>query len=312
MRYVLLLESAYDNGKLCSFSHRAFRLWANSLSYARKHRTDGHLSTAQAAVLLRLYQLTSRDAEELVTKGGWELVDDGYRIHDFLDVNPTEEELDAVTEARVEAGRVGGLRSGAARRQRAHAEASASPKQPDSLKQTRSKTEAKRTNIDIEKERDRDLENQTSLPAVAAAPEAAAAGVHALTKPSSTSDQGAVGADFDAWWVTYPRHEVKLAARKSYEARRAAGRSAEALLAAARHLAAYVDEYATPTDKIPHATTFLNQHRDEEWERGAPDAGRRIRANGRRPIPNPIDEARTRLLARQAEQVTDQTRRALA
>lgn len=311
MRYVLLLESAYDNGKLCSFSHRAFRLWANSLSYARKHRTDGHLSESQVAVLLRLYQLGVRDVDELVQKGGWERVDDGFRIHDFLDVNPTEEELDNVSDARAEAGRIGGLRSGAARRKKAKPEAIA---EADASKQKGSNAEAKRSNIDIDRdlEQELDREDDTDTSAVATAVGSAAAPVRLLDAPVVCSEARPEDADFEAWWRVYPRHVAKLPASKAYAARRADGRSTAALLAAAQHLAGYVDEYRVPNDKIPHASTFLNQHRDEEFEHGPPDDDRRTPANGRRVIADPIEDAKRRLRERQAARDGEPARRALA
>lgn len=303
MRYVLLLESAYDNGKLCSLSHRAFRLWANSLSYARKHQTDGQLRPDQVTVLLRLYQLTQRDVDELVEKRAWERVEGGFAIHDFLEVNPSEDELSGVSEVRAEAGRRGGLKSAAARRKQAIAEALASKQAEANAKQTAS-------NIDIEGDGERELdpEDDTDTSAVPAAVEGAPAPVRLLDVPEVCSKARPDEVDFEAWWRVYPRHVAKLPASKAYAARRAEGRPAAALLAAAQHLAAYVDEYRVPNDKIPHATTFLNQHRDEEFEHGPPDAARRVVSNGRHVIADPIEEARARIAAMRA----DQNGRALA
>lgn len=150
-RYVYLLETAYDNGKLCSFSHRAFRLWAMSLSYARKHRTDGALSAQQAAVLLRLYGLTQKDADELVEKGGWERAEGGYRIHHFLDVNTSEAQIVTLSHARAEAGRAGGRRSGASRRE-ANAQAIASPNR--SKREANAQAKSKQNEADIDRDID--------------------------------------------------------------------------------------------------------------------------------------------------------------
>lgn len=90
--------------------------------------------------------------------------------------------------------------------------------------------------------------------------------------------------DFEAWWRIFPRHDAKSAAWAAYEKRRKANRSFRVLEQAAEHFRDYCDEYGTPTDKIPHASTWLNQHRDEEWEHGPPDAGRKVVAkNGHAP-----------------------------
>jgi len=90
-------------------------------------------------------------------------------------------------------------------------------------------------------------------------------------KPRHDADEMA----FRAWWLTYPRHEAKQPALAAYRKRRRAGRSVEALLDAALNYAEHVHTTGTPTDKIAHGATFLNQHRDEEWERGPPDPARR-------------------------------------
>lgn len=103
--------------------------------------------------------------------------------------------------------------------------------------------------------------------------------------------------DFLSWWAVYPRHDAKLPASDSYQKRRDAGRPAEALLSAARHLAAYVDDRGIENEKIPHATTFLNQHRDEDWQDGPPDAARAVVANGR-PKRESVDDQLERVLGR--------------
>lgn len=275
MRYVLLLESAYDNGKLCSLSHRAFRLWANSLSYSRKHRTDGYLTPAQVDVLLRLYRLVKRDVDELVDKGGWEKVQTGYLIHDFLEVNPSEAELGSVSEAKSEAGRLGGLRSAASRRSKTEADASKQPsKHPEAHG---NKTYMKEQEVELEVELEVDL-SPTEHPAERQPeePEHTSSGARAAAPPSRSIDT-----DFEAWWQVYPRRENKQGARDSYQRRRKAGRSAEQLLAAATNLADYFDREATEVRFRPHASTFLNQHRDEEWEKGPPVEASPPRRNGK-------------------------------
>lgn len=79
---------------------------------------------------------------------------------------------------------------------------------------------------------------------------------------------------FEAWWSVYPRHDGKLPASLAYRDRIKAGRDPTELDEAAHHFANHHEAAATPTEKIPHASTWLHQHRDEEWEHGPPDADR--------------------------------------
>ena len=76
-------------------------------------------------------------------------VDDGYRIHDFNDYNPSDSDVDAMREAKRAAGRAGGFSSGRSRRSKTEAgaslgesktEAGASPESAGQTKQTRSHT----------------------------------------------------------------------------------------------------------------------------------------------------------------------------
>src|SRR6185312_7551063 len=67
-------------------------------------------------------------AADLVTAGLWERAEDGaYRVHDFLDYNPSAAAVAAKRDARVAAGRTGGIRSGQRRsKTEANGEANAS------------------------------------------------------------------------------------------------------------------------------------------------------------------------------------------
>lgn len=282
MRYVLLLESAYDNGKLLSFGHRAFRLWVNSLSYSRKHKTDGHMTPAQAEVLLRLYRLGKADVDELVAKGGWERVEDGYLIHDFLEVNPSEADLGGVSGSRSTAGRLGGLASAAARRSKS--EANASKQTADEPPPKRSKT---KLDVEVEQELEVDVEASTSehpLPETDShAVEAFAPSAHQTDQEPASGSRSSYDAEFAAWWVPYPRKRGKHEAEKAYAARRRAGRPAAALLRAVRNYAEHFDRVDGDVEFVPYPATFLNRHEDEEWEAGPPPDAI---ATGRRKVPN--------------------------
>ena len=61
----------------------------------------------------------------LVEAGLWEEVPGGYRVHDYLDYQPSKDEVITEREKKREAGRKGGLASAQARRARAEAKGEA-------------------------------------------------------------------------------------------------------------------------------------------------------------------------------------------
>src|SRR6185369_2889245 len=84
MAWAVLTDDLYDNQKVVSFSHPAFRLWICSIVYARRHRTQGKLSDQQARLIMRLTDVPLRTGQELVEKRGWDKLDGGgYLIHDY-------------------------------------------------------------------------------------------------------------------------------------------------------------------------------------------------------------------------------------
>ena len=108
-------DSLYDHPKLDRLRHRlaAVGLHALALSWCNRWLTDGHVSRRQVAKLGG----TARLADDLVGAGLWERDGQDYRIHDFLEFNQSREEVEGTRRTKAEAGRMGGLASGRARKQ---------------------------------------------------------------------------------------------------------------------------------------------------------------------------------------------------
>ena len=108
-------DTLYDHPKvddLGRYRLPCMGLYLLALSYSNRHLTDGHIPTGQVKRLGGTRFL----AEQLVRVGLWDLLVDGYRIHDFLDYNDS---ASAVRRRRVdfqELGKRGGIASGEARR----------------------------------------------------------------------------------------------------------------------------------------------------------------------------------------------------
>lgn len=110
MPFLRVDDSLPDHRKYRRLSDAALGLWVRGSCYANRYLTDGHLDVDFVEVELQT-GARQRLAEELVSRGIWEVTDTGYLIHDHLDYNPSREETEAKRAARAAAGRAGGKAS---------------------------------------------------------------------------------------------------------------------------------------------------------------------------------------------------------
>lgn len=96
MPFIRLSDDYFDNPKFEHLSDGAFRLWHQALAYCRRHSTDGLFSFKT----MRGWSCYTRRREQELTaphKEGanplWVLIPKfGYKLHDYLDWNPSREE----------------------------------------------------------------------------------------------------------------------------------------------------------------------------------------------------------------------------
>jgi len=126
--WVKLDDRYAHHPKILAAGPLAMALDIAGMCYAAGHETDGHIPQVTLPLLAPfLSPARQRDAAaKLVEVGRWEPVDDGWRIHDFLDYNPTASRVAEIRSARQEAGQRGGKASGKQRRSKPKANASAS------------------------------------------------------------------------------------------------------------------------------------------------------------------------------------------
>jgi|GEM_PF-1555301 len=111
--------------KVIQAGNEAYGAWVRAGQWSSSRGTEGFIPRATAMLIAgpkvwqRLIEAKGRSTVGLV-----EPVGDDFQIHDFLDYNPTIEEVLDRRATRAEAGRRGGLRSGATRRAKAHAKQS--------------------------------------------------------------------------------------------------------------------------------------------------------------------------------------------
>lgn len=105
------LDDSFDtHPKVLMAGNEAVGLYIRCGTYAARNLTDGFVG--QEIVLL--YGSDSL-AATLVRVRLWHRARGGWTIHDYLDYNPSRDEVLAKRKVRAEAGRAGGLASGKAR-----------------------------------------------------------------------------------------------------------------------------------------------------------------------------------------------------
>lgn len=83
-------DEFWINPKLQRLSDKAHRLYVRAIGYSAKYMTDGVVDTTA----LHTLAATRKVCDELVAAGCWQPVPDGgYQIHDYLDFNPTRQQV---------------------------------------------------------------------------------------------------------------------------------------------------------------------------------------------------------------------------
>jgi hypothetical protein len=114
MSWAKLDDQFPDHVKVMGAGPLASWLHVCGLCYCGRMLTDGYIPFRQVRKLADVDN-PEELAAILVREGLWEEAPGGYVIHDYLDYNPSREKVEATRQARSEAGRAGGLRSGEAR-----------------------------------------------------------------------------------------------------------------------------------------------------------------------------------------------------
>lgn len=146
MPWVRIDDHFNEHPKHARVGPLAWGIWLAGLAYCNRNLTDGFIPRSVAMTLAcfevvdsegRVWKLArtngtnSEDVDMewviqlLVDAGLWEEVPGGYRVHDYLEYQPSKDEILSEREKKREAGRKGGLASGRVRRARAEARAKA-------------------------------------------------------------------------------------------------------------------------------------------------------------------------------------------
>lgn len=111
MPWVRLDDGLHHNVKLAGLTSNAFRLWVHSLTFSAEKLTDGHISPAELPLVWphASSRTLNKAVDELVHSGCWDSNGNGWVVPDFLEFNPSADEVRARREVRARAGQRGGL-----------------------------------------------------------------------------------------------------------------------------------------------------------------------------------------------------------
>lgn len=145
MTWAKLDDQFFLHPKVIDRSKDAKLLFLAGLTYCAGQLTDGLISPASLRMIAAQVDVPREVADELLAAGLWEMVEGGYHVHDYLNYNPTGDEVRARREARAEAGRKGGLHSGETRAQKAiiKREANEAKREANASANAQAKREAK-------------------------------------------------------------------------------------------------------------------------------------------------------------------------
>lgn len=88
-------DQLYSHPKWLAVSPRARGLWITAGSWCSAQLTDGHIPSSALPMLGG----QAKDARELVESGLWVENGNGWFFHDWLDMQPSKEKVEAEREA---------------------------------------------------------------------------------------------------------------------------------------------------------------------------------------------------------------------
>lgn len=230
MAWVRIDDQFTDHPKVVEVGPLAECLFVRGLTYAARYLTDGFVP---ASHLRRMGDMDAiEEAGRLVRVGLWHDADGGYRIHDYLDYQPSAEKVKAEREAARQ--RMGKARSG-------KAEANNQPRSPE---------------VHANFNGTSDNPTPTPIPVV---PDGTREGDKSPS-PSTAKDHER---RFESFWAAYPRRVGKADALKAWKRIKPNDELAQEMIAAIERQSTSPQWLRDGGQYIPHPSTWLNQGR---WE----------------------------------------------
>lgn len=92
MPWVKLDDRFPSHRKIALLPDRAFRLHVSALCWASENLTDGRVTDRELGLVAKIRNVKAT-AQQLADAGVWDRVEGGWAIHDYLDYNPSREQV---------------------------------------------------------------------------------------------------------------------------------------------------------------------------------------------------------------------------
>jgi hypothetical protein len=92
MPWVKLDDRFPSHRKIALLSDRAFRLHVSAMCWCAENLTDGRIGDRELGLVTRVRGVKAT-AKQLEDAGLWDRTEDGWEIHDYLDYNPSREQV---------------------------------------------------------------------------------------------------------------------------------------------------------------------------------------------------------------------------
>ncbi|MFJ3037760.1 hypothetical protein [Streptomyces tendae] len=92
MPWVKLDDRFPSHRKVALLSDRAFRLHVSAICWCSENLTDGRIADRELPLVAKIRGVKAT-AQALADAGLWDRTDDGWEIHDYLDFNPSREQV---------------------------------------------------------------------------------------------------------------------------------------------------------------------------------------------------------------------------
>lgn len=93
MTWLKLDDGFAEHDKIMPLTDKAFRLHVVGMLACARNLTDGFISDARFVSVSAVAKAARKHAAELEAVGVWQRLDDGWRIRDYLDYNPSAEKV---------------------------------------------------------------------------------------------------------------------------------------------------------------------------------------------------------------------------
>ena len=118
MSWVRSDDNEPNHAKVFRAGVAAYGFFQAAKCYCSRNLTDGFIPIGDLSIVFPgvTFKQAAKFAMKLTECKLFEVEEKGYRVHDYLHYNPSRDQIVERREQRMNAGKVGGLRSGAARR----------------------------------------------------------------------------------------------------------------------------------------------------------------------------------------------------